>query len=91
MVWASFALRLWDPIRETLDSLADGAVVSRSHAALEPLCPMHTLERDAAYYDGTSLATQLHLAEGEKRNPHPEYDSSCERLLDQLRRARIPR
>jgi hypothetical protein len=90
VVRASIALRLWGPIRDAMDSLMSPAS-GHYYAHLSPRCPMHTLERDAAYYDGTSFATQLHLAEGEKRNPHPEYDCSCERLLDQLRRARIPR
>jgi hypothetical protein len=90
VVLASLALRLWGPIRDTVDSLVSPAFVP--YAELTTLCPMHALEREGTYYTGTSLATQLHLTEGEERSPHPaEYDSSCQRLIDQVRRARSPR
>ena len=98
VVWASLALRLWGPIRGAVESLVDSLVgpafvpyADVRYAELTTLCPMHALEREGTYYNGASLATLLHLTEGEERNPHPEYDTSCERLLDQIRLARSAR
>jgi hypothetical protein len=86
-LWAPLALRVWGPVRNLLSSFLHAS--SGRYAELTPLCPLHAIDPDRTYYLGQSLSEQVHLAEAEGASVRGDAD--CERLVEQARRAGVPR
>lgn len=86
-LWAPLAFRVWGPVRNLLSSFLHASF--GRYAELTPLCPLHAIDPDRTYYFGQSLSEQVHLAEAEGASIRGDAD--CERLVEQARRAGVPR
>ena len=62
---------------------------SGRYASLAPLCPLRAVDPELTYYLGQALAEQVSLAPAE--GPEGSVNADCVRLVEQAKRARVPR
>jgi len=86
-LWAPIALRVWGPVRNVLSAFLHAS--SGRYASLAPLCPLRAVDPELTYYLGQALAEQVSLAPAE--GPEGSVNADCVRLVEQAKRARVPR